>query len=183
MIRVIDNFIPEFETVRDMVMQANFGQYEFMGKPYSGVGQVMLPVRALLEESLGFNIDFVHGHLRLGTKETALTHYIHADTYSQMAMVLYFTEPQCETGTAFWRHKATGESLMPSNAPPDVFAMFDADIEDESKWVQQMFVKAQENRAVLFNSRLFHSRFPRELPIEEHEVPRLVATAFFNRAA
>lgn len=183
MIRVIDNFIADFDTVRDMVMQSKFGDYEFMGKPYTGVGQVMLPVRALVEEYLGFKVDVLHGHLRIGRRDTALTHYIHADTYGQLAMVWHFTEPKCETGTAFWTHRETGTSLMPADAMPEHFALLDADTDDESKWQRTAFVEAKENRAVLFNSKLLHSRYPCELPIDEGDTPRLVATAFFNKAA
>lgn len=182
MIHVADNFLQDFEVVREMVTQATFSDFEFLGSKYSGFAQVTLPLRALIEDAVGFNVDFFMSHLRIGKRSTPLTNTIHADNYgAQYAMVLHFNKPACKTGTAFWRHRETGLYRMQQDE--NLFKFLDGEVKDESKWEMINLVEAEENRAVFFDSAQFHSRWPHTLPIEENETPRLVSTIFFNRAA
>lgn len=183
-IQVIDNFIPGYADIRPLIDSCEFGEFGFWGKRYAGVGEYTLPLKALIEDVLGEPIYFVQSHIRLGTKHTPLTHYIHADNAAaKYACVVYLSEPDCDTGTAFWSHKALGVDRLQMPCPPEVFAKLDADIADESKWDRLEYVQAKENRAVIFDSQLFHSRYPQHLPIATGETPRLVSTIFFNKVS
>jgi hypothetical protein len=121
--------------------------------------------------------------VRLGNKNTPLTNYIHADNaVCKYALVWYLNEPPCKTGTKFWKHKATGADHMPWPVPQDLWDAVDTDTKDESKWEETGYVEAKANRALLFDSQLFHSRWPKDLPMEEDDEPRLVFVGFFNNA-
>lgn len=177
---VIDDFLPDFDLVRKFVDGVEYGDHEFMGKTYTGFGQVTLPLKALIEEVCG-PVSIRMSHLRLGTKATPLTHYIHADNCgASWAMVLCLSQPNVETGTAFWTHKETGLERLPMPCPPELFVKLDHDLPDVSKWTLTEMVESKENRAIVFESARFHSRFPKVLPIEPGDKPRIVSTTFFD---
>jgi hypothetical protein len=181
-IKVIDNFLPNFELVRPLLDGVEFSDHVYKGKNYTGFGKITLPIKKLIEEEMGFMVEFKQSHVRVGTKNTPLTHYIHSDSAdAQYACVLYFNEPSCDTGTMFWRHKATGLDRMKQPVDPCLFEMLSKHIGDESHWDKLEYVKAKANTAVIFDASLFHSRFPKDLPIEDGETPRLVSTIFFNK--
>lgn len=181
-IKVIDNFIPNFDVVKPLLEGVEFSDHIYKGKNYTGFGKVTLPLKKLIEEEMGFMIEFKQSHVRVGRENTPLTHYIHSDSCdAQYACVLYFNEPACDTGTMFWEHKHTGLDRMGQPVDPDLFEMLSKHISDESHWNKLEYVQAKANRAVIFDSSLFHSRYPQVLPIKDGEVPRLVSTIFFNK--
>lgn len=181
-IKVIDNFIPNFEVVRPLLDGVEFGDHIYKGKTYTGFGKVTLPIKKLIEEEMGFMVEFKQSHVRVGRENTPLTHYIHSDSCdAQYACVLYFNEPACDTGTMFWEHKGTGLDRMTQPVDPELFQMLSTQIDDEGFWNKLEYVKAKANRAVIFDSSLFHSRFPKTLPIKEGDTPRLVSTIFFDK--
>jgi hypothetical protein len=196
---VIDDFLPDFELAKRFIADVEYSDYEFGGKWYTGVGQVTLPVKALIEREVG-PIKIKHNHLRIGRKDTPLTHYIHTDNYgTALAMVLCLQSPDCVSGTAFWRHKETGldrlelpdtrtvldsEELCSDAAIAQRwrrFAYFDKAIKDESAWEMTELVESIENRALIFDANMFHSRWPKTLPVESGDKPRIVCTVFFDR--
>jgi hypothetical protein len=182
-IKVIDDFTPLafFECVKGLVEGVEFTDYEFTGKTYVGVGGVTLPVKKWIEKHMGAPVTFTMSHVRMGNKNTPLTNYIHADNAAcRYALVWYLSEPPCETGTCFWLHNETQMDRMPWPPPKDLWGAVDKDTADESKWTKLEYVEAKENRAVLFDSQLFHSRYPKGLPLEESDEPRLVCVVFFN---
>ncbi len=177
---VIDDFLPDFELVKKFVSGVEYGEHLYMGKMYTGFGPVTIPLKALIEEVCG-PVSIRLSHLRLGTKATPLTHYIHADIAgAKWGMVLCLSQPECETGTAFWTHTETGMDRMPFPTPPEIFRKLDDDIEDERLWTMTDMVPAKENRALFFESARFHSRYPKNLPIEPGDKPRIVCTTFFD---
>lgn len=180
-IKVKDDFLPNHQEVVEAIKNTTFGDHTHNGKNYTGVGQVSIPVKALMEEVLGIKVIIKDSHLRLGNKKTPLTHYIHADSpEAEYAMVLHLTTPACKSGTAFWEHKYTGLSNLPKQYGKALFDLIDQDTWNENKWNLTDFVESKANRAVFFDSSLFHSRWPKHLPIEENETPRLVFVAFFD---
>lgn len=182
LIKVIDDFIPNFEYIRPLIDGVSFGDHEYKGKTYTGFGPATLPLKKLIEEEMGFMVEFQESHIRLGTENTPLTHYIHADSDgAQFACVVYLNNPSCDTGTMFWKHKSTGIDRLEQPADPCLFELFSKHISDESKWDKLEYVEAKENRAVIFDAALFHSRYPQTLPIKEGDTPRLVCTIFFNK--
>ena len=174
---IIDNFLPDIGIVKRHITDVEYGEHELLGKKYTGFGRVSLPVKALIEKTTG-PISIRVCYLRKGGRDTPLTYNIHADrAVASHAFVLCINEPECESGTMFWRHKGTGLDALPVPTPLDVFAMLDADLHDESKWEQTEFVPSRENRALIFDSARFHSRWPKVI---DSETPRIVCTAFFD---
>lgn len=178
---VVDDFIPDFDVVNKVVQNTVFGNFELNGKVYTGFCNAIIPVKSLMEDVLGVKVAIQLGHLRMGNKNTPLTHYIHADNYgSRRAMVLFFNEPDCETGTAFWRHKELGFDRLPDDCSEELFVRLDKDIRNPDLWEMIDYVPAVKNRAVFFDGMLFHSRYPEHLPITEDMTPRLNLTVFWS---
>lgn len=174
--KVIDNFLPDFDLVKRFIADVEYGDYEMEGKHYTGVGQVTLPVKALLEQHLG-PIKIKANHLRIARNDTPLTHYIHTDNYgTALVMVLCLQASDCLTGTAFWTHKESG---LDSLELPDKFEYFNNAIKNEDEWGMSELVESKENRALIFEANLFHSRWPKVMPIGAK--PRIVSTVFFDK--
>lgn len=103
---------------------------------------------------------------------------IHSDMgWGTHAAVLYLSEG--EGGTAFWRHKATGAARID---PGDMtlFEQVRHDWDDASKWEQVGLAEMKLGRLLIYESALFHSRWPFEAFGTDHESGRLVAVAFFS---
>lgn len=178
---VIDDFLPDFELAKRFIADVEYSDYEFGGKCYTGVGQVTLPVKALIEREIG-PIKIKHNHLRIGRKDTPLTHYIHTDRYgTEYGFVLCLSAPDCASGTAFWTHKETGLERLPEHSSSDMFSYFDGELKKEEGWYINGLVDSVENRAIIFEADKFHSRWPKTLPVESGDKPRIVCTVFFDR--
>jgi hypothetical protein len=176
---VIDDFLPDFDLVKSFIADVEYGDYEMEGKHYTGVGQVTLPVKALIEKRLG-PIKIKANHLRMARSDTPLTHYIHTDNYgTALGMVLCLQAPDCPSGTAFWRHKETGLDRIEMDK--DVFEYFDEELKNPDAWEMTELVESAENRAVIFETNRFHSRWPKDMPIALGEKPRIVCTVFFDK--
>lgn len=185
MILVAPDFMPGFAEYRDVLVNAEYGDHEILGKTYHGIAPVTLPVKSMIEDALGFKVAIGLNSIRFGTRATPLTHYIHADhAGGEFGMVWTLQAPDCESGTAFWRHRFTGMDRFPERGNADssakLFEYFDHELKDESKWQLKRIVRNIENQAVFFKSNLWHSRYPRELPIDDGK-PRIVCVAFFSR--
>jgi hypothetical protein len=113
--------------------------------------------------------------------------YIHSDRESgNYTCIVYLTEHEQDSGTAFFMHKRTGLKEMPSFAEMQERGILDELKEDmvsrdPDKWVQVDYVRGAYNRALIFNAPLFHSRFPLEGIGSSFETGRLVwASHFFK---
>lgn len=107
---------------------------------------------------------------RLTLADDVLPTFIHDDAaMARRTGILYLnTQRTCQGGTAFWRHRSSGLVAHPTD---DELAVLggDAFIEqlrsdglDESKWEQTGMVEMKWNRLLMFDSRLFHSPYPRQ---------------------
>lgn len=182
-IRVIDDFTPQefFTQIVKLVKGVEFTEYEFISKRYLGVAGLTLPIKKFIEKEMGKKVSFTMSHVRMGNEKTPLTNYIHADNAAcKYACVWYLNDPPCDTGTQFWKHNETATDRMPWPPPQDLWDATDKDTQDESKWTKLEYTQAKANRAVLFDSQLFHSRYPKDLPLAEEDEPRLVFVVFFN---
>jgi len=190
MILVVPGFMPDFESYRDTLLNAEYGDHEILGKTYHGIAPVTLPVKSLIEDAMGFKVAIGINSIRFGTRATPLTHYIHADHGGgEFGMVWTLQVPDCDTGMAFWRHRLTGMDAFPKHDPSSatasdssakLFEYFDHELKDEQKWKLKRIVRNVENQALFFRSNLWHSRWPRELPIDDGK-PRVVCVCFFSR--
>lgn len=188
---VVDGFCDEPERVRASVMAAGFGTW----RPNKG------EVGSSIYEGMGFWGDharMVHALMRaLGgpvvpnsmffrsTNVGMERAYIHSDRESgNRTCVAYLSEHDEESGTAFFMHKRTGLTQMPSFAEMQALGILDelkADMvsRDPDKWVQTDYVRGRYNRALIFHAPLFHSRFPVEGIGATHEDGRLVWVSHF----
>lgn len=180
-ILIIDDFFPDIDKVFPFLKEVPIGEYSMFGKSYSGVGPVTIPVQFLIMQALHKPVKITISHLRIGNSTTKLTNYIHADgPAGDFAAVIHFTEPDCFTGTAFWKNIRTGEDRLNPEHTTEEFEAYSKETDDESFWKMVSYVGAKENRATIFKSNLFHSRSPKNLPILENETPRMVYTAMFK---
>lgn len=182
-IMVIDNFLPNFEEVRQEALQAAFYDYPAHdGEVYKRVFIRSRPdIMKRLEENFGGPIELLMMGYRLNYAGELPNHAIHTDMgWGEWAMVLYLNEVPSgiESGTAFWRHEL-GSVRLQAGDVNTLFAVQD-DWDDESKWIQTKFVPMIPNRAIIYKSELFHSRWPFEGFGSLPEDGRLIAVAFFN---
>jgi hypothetical protein len=94
--------------------------------------------------------------------------YIHSDRQTgNHTCVLYMSDHEEPSGTAFYRHIPTGLIEMPTFEEMKEMGIFDQltkDMVDRSPevWEQLEVVEGKKNRALIFDAPLFHSRYPLE---------------------
>src|SRR5574342_14306 len=82
--------------------------------------------------------------------------------WGKYALVLYLSEPiGTLSGTAFWTHKEqnTNRILV---GDVELLQAIEGDWDDVNKWRQDQFISSKFNRAAIYKSELFHSRWPFE---------------------
>lgn len=106
---------------------------------------------------------------RVATEEVDTDWRIHADSKvgdirPERALVLYISESTKEGlhGTAFWKHKEMGYEmpLDVSNEESDRFLLEEANNVDN--WELHSVVGYKPNRALMYPSNYFHSKYPNE---------------------
>lgn len=190
---VIDDFCPEIEQVKASAFAAGFDTWrpnkgEVGSSVYEGMGfwgdhalmlrsLIRVTGTAVVPNSMFFRVTNV------GMERA----YIHSDREAgNHTCICYMTEHEEESGTAFFKHKRTGLTAMPSFAEMQEMGIFDelkADMvsRDPDKWVQTDYVRGQYNRALIFNAPLFHSRFPLEGIGDRAETGRLIWASHFYK--
>lgn len=174
---VIDDFLPL--SVREEALRAPFIDWQgFDGEVYRRICITEVPgLRKRLEQEVG-PVQMLGMGYRLNFGGEVPNHAIHSDMgWGTHALVLYLSEG--EGGTAFWRHKATAAERIEQGDD----ALFEAvrhDWDDASKWDQVALCPMKLNRAVIYESALFHSRWPFEAFGSGPDDGRLIAVAFFT---
>jgi hypothetical protein len=190
---VVDNFCDKIDSVVQSVFAAGFDTWkpnkgEVGSSVYEGMGfwgNHALMIHALVGAINGVVIPNTM-YFRV-TNEGMERAYIHSDRESgNYTCVCYLTDHAEESGTAFFMHKRTGLTAMPSfqeMRDMDIFDEMKADMvsRDPDKWVQLDFVRGMKNRALIFNAPLFHSRFPLEGIGKTPEAGRLVWASHFYK--
>lgn len=190
---VIDNFCQELDKVRESALAAGFDTWkpnkgEVGSSLYEGMGfwgDHALMLRSLMQAVGGVVIpNTLYFRYTVPGMERA---YIHSDRETgSHTCVAYLTEHEEEYGTAFFTHKPTGLSAMPSfreMADAGMLEDLKADMisRNPDKWIQTDFVRGKKNRALIFNAPLFHSRFPIEgIGISETDA-RMVWVTHFHK--
>ena len=191
---VIDNFCPEIETVRLSALAAGFDTWrpnkgEVGSSVYEGMGfwgDHALMIRALIGAVGMVAPNTMYFRYTVPGMEKA---YIHSDRESgNHTCICYLTDHEEEYGTAFFTHKRTGLSEMPSFAQMQedgILEELKADMvsRNPSKWRQTDFVRGKKNRGLIFNAPLFHSRFPIEGIGSSADNARMVWASHFNKIA
>jgi len=103
---------------------------------------------------------------------------IHPDTVmSQYACLIYLSEVWPEgSGTSFWEHKKQGRLHTELSNHEEL----QRDSNDRSKWTEYYRVQGKQNRALIYDSRLFHCAEPVGGFGHNAQDGRIVLTYFFN---
>lgn len=191
---VIDNFCPEIETVRLSALAAGFDTWrpnkgEVGSSIYEGMGfwgDHALMIRALIGAVGMVAPNTMYFRYTVPGMEKA---YIHSDRESgNHTCICYLTDHDEDYGTAFFTHKRTGLSEMPSFSQMQEDGILeelkrDMVSRDPSKWIQTDFVRGKKNRGLIFSAPLFHSRFPIEGIGSNADNARMVWASHFNKIA
>jgi hypothetical protein len=174
MINVIDDFLDEVthKQVYNKLLNNEFQEVV--------VGEKSFFVQYSDEDFNNFIIDKISklegierkcllGFFRVSTDKLDTVWGIHADSKicdirPERAIVLYISESTKEGvhGTAFWKHKEIGYE-MPNDASDEYFdKILTEDACDLSKWDLHSIIGYKQNRAVMYPSNYFHSKYPNE---------------------
>lgn len=148
------------------------------GQVYKRVSLTAVPGLVEAIEKVMGPVDMLGMGYRLNYGGELPNAAIHSDLgWGTHAAVVYLSDGP--GGTAFWRHKATGSEAIDQG---DV-ALWEAvrdDWNDESAWEMVGLAEMKLGRGVIYESRLFHSRYPFAAFGSGPEDGRLVAVAFFT---
>ena len=190
---VIDDFCDDPERVRKSAFAAGFDTWNpNKGKVGSSVYEGMgfwgdhAPMIRSLIRSVGGVVIPNSMFFRVSNVGMERA-YIHSDRHAGAhTCIAYLTEHDEASGTAFYRHKRTGLTEMPTFEE-----MADMGIEEElkqdmvsrdpAKWEQVDYVRGQYNRALIFTAPQFHSRFPLEGIGDSFDNGRLVWASHFYK--
>ena len=176
---VYDDFLPDASTVREIALAAPYFDYPAHdGEVYKRIWIGQVPgLQEAIEAKVG-PVEMLGMGYRLNYAGELPNAAIHSDLgWGTHALVLYLSEGP--GGTAFWTHRASGARTI-YVGDHDLFAKVKDDWNDESKWDQRELVAMKFNRALIYRSALFHSRYPFEAFGTTPDDGRLIAVAFFN---
>jgi hypothetical protein len=173
MIQVFDDFLANPDVVRQSAIASGFGSWRptkgaigssvYDGMNFYGDHATILET---IHRKVGF-LGFANSMLFRVTNETTERAYVHSDvTAGDTTCILYLSQHADKYGTGFYRHRESGELVMPPldklALDPTRFEQLKADINDSSDriWEEVQFVDGKYNRAILFKSHRWHRRFP-----------------------
>lgn len=177
--KIVDNFLPDAAAVRAAALCAPFeDKLGPDGEVYKRVCVTDVPgLIPALEAAVG-PVEMLLTAYRLNFNGENPNAAIHSDIgWGTHALVLYLCDG--EGGTAFWKHKATGEHRIEPGDVPLWHAVRD-DWNRPEAWDMHALAELKFNRAVIYESALFHSRHPFAAFGSGPEDGRLIAVAFFN---
>lgn len=175
---VIDDFLENAEQLRDIGLKLSYPEIPGYFPGRNSVERINIDglteiVGGITEEALQPVVqDFSHGKFRIALSGDTGQGDIHFDFSATWSGVLFLTRPEdCQGGTAFFRHKASGTDQAPlteSELKAMGYADYDQMVQkivqedgiDRTKWDLQMQVPMRFNRLVLFNSWLWHTAGP-----------------------
>lgn len=184
----VDNFLAEPDKVRSAGLRAQYSDRLLKdGAVYKRVCETNIPeVIDALNRAMGRPISLLGMGFRLNYEGELPNQSIHTDAgWGTYAMVLYLTPDDIllrlpETnGTMLWTHAATGTDGVTQTDIPLLLEVMD-DWEDETKWQPRQLLEAKYNRASLYRSDHFHSRYPFEAFGSTPNDGRLTLVAFFD---
>jgi|SRR5688572_2091545 len=176
---VIDNFHPFPDLLRQHALKQEFEDWQGPdGEVYKRICRIQVPgILAMLTDLFG-PVDMLGMGYRLNYNEEEPNAAIHSDLgWGTHALVLYLCEGS--GGTAFWSHRVT-EAHRIDPGDQVLFEHVAPDWNDESKWEIRQMVNLKYNRALIYESALFHSRYPFKAFGDSPENGRLIVVAFFT---
>lgn len=177
---IIDDFLPNFSSVQRQGIHADYTDWAAPdGQVYKRICITDIPgLQEAIEEKVG-PVEMLGMGFRLNYEGEPPNQAIHTDLgWGTHALVLYLRDGP--SGTAFWKHNKTNtESINVGQV--ELLEQIKADWEDESKWRMDEFVGMRANRALIYPSELYHSRYPFKAFGNTPETGRLIVVAFFNK--
>lgn len=176
---IIDNFIASPDPIRAAGLIADYEDWQGPdGEVYKRIYRVDIPeMWKAVEHAMG-PVEKLGMAYRLNYNGELPNAAIHSDMgWGTHALVWFGCDG--EGGTAFWRHKETGaERIKPGDL--ELYEQIKDDWDDESKWEMVELAGVKFNRAVIYSSELFHSRYPFGAFGTDAESGRLIIVAFFT---
>jgi hypothetical protein len=172
MINIIDDFLDEniYESVYQKLSDNEFIEIE-VGDKHFWVQYSNKDFDNFIVEKLtaidGVQRECLLGFFRVATEEFDTDWRIHADSKvgdirPERALVLYISPSTKEGlhGTAFWKHKKVGYKMPDdvTNEESDRFLLEEANNLDN--WELSSVVGYRPNRALMYPSVYFHSKYP-----------------------
>lgn len=189
---VIDNFFGSPEAERTKALTATYGTVEHDGMNYPGISVVEDPT-SLAKIQSAINCDpptsaTVTYRQYLPKDEQAT--FIHNDSLiGTISAIAFLTkdEDAKNSGLAFWRHNETGWEGQPTVEQmgdiPDTKELWHR-IHQEgmnpANWTLTDFVPMKFNRCVVFLSKTYHSRYPKEPIGPTIDSSRLIKVFFYK---
>lgn len=186
---VIDDFLLEPEALR-LRAQAIEGHYA----PYRGedwpeentlrrVSQCRLSgLPEALERALHAPVEILFSGFRLDYAGELPIRPVHFDAEcGDFAAVLYLNlDHQARGGTAFWRHRLHAIDGLPPGSREEIEAWYRSECDYPEAWEIASLIGMRFNRIVVYPTRYFHSRWPREGFGASPGDGRLIGGIFFN---
>lgn len=192
---VVDGFMPNAGDIRARALSAGFQTERFQNRDYTGTGVKYKPFEVLDRMNRYFGQYTVPELFcfRLSHTATEMDAAVHSDnTVGKFAAMLYLTPDDVSrgqvSGTAFWKHKATGWLAMPTEAELAAAGMTIEDMmrdwKDMGAWEMVGLVPIRFNRFISYESRTFHSRWPHAGfgSADDPASARLTLNLFYNFA-
>lgn len=178
-VEVYDQFLANPGMVRAHALASPFVDWPGPdGEVYKRVCLTEVPgLRDRIESAMG-PVDMLGMGYRLNFAGERPNAAIHSDLgWGTHALVLYLCDGP--GGTAFWMHHATRtRRIRPGDT--ELLEKVRGDWNDEGAWSMRGMVPLHFNRALIYPSELFHSRYPFEAFGSGKEDGRLIAVAFFT---
>lgn len=186
-IKIIHDFCADPDGVRQSFLDAGIGAWKpnkgevgssiYEGMAFWGKHAVMVHALAQAQGQPVFpNNMFV----RVSNKDTERA-YVHSDRESgSHTCVAYLSKHEGLSGTGFYRHRESGMTRMPSfdelRQNPEFFEQLKRQMVEgnETDWELLDFVRAEYNKAVIFDAPLFHARHPKHGFGETAEEGRMI---------
>lgn len=176
---VFEEFMPNIEEIREHALAASYEDWPGPdGEVYKRICITEIPgLRAKIESVVG-PVDMLGMAYRLNYKGELPNATIHTDLgWGTHALVLYLNDG--ESGTAFWRHSKTGAKSV-TEKQLELLQIVETDWNYPDAWEMRNLIGMRKNRALIYESKLFHSRYPFKAFGNSPETGRLIAVAFFT---
>lgn len=176
---VLEDFHPYPDNLRTIGLSARYEDWLGPdGQVYKRIYKGMVPGIAELIEGILGPVEMLGMGYRLNFNNEVPNQAIHSDLgWGTHALVLYLSEGL--SGTAFWRHKETG-AVRIDPGDTELFETINKDWDDKMSWEMVENVAMKFNRALIYESALFHSRYPFDAFGDSPEAGRLIVVAFFT---
>ena len=172
MINIIDDFLDDkkYQSIYKRLLDNDFVDVELGGKHFwvqfsdDYFNDMIINKLSAID---GVQRECLLGFFRIATEEFDTDWRIHADSKvadirPERALVFYISPSTKEGlhGTAFWKHKKLGYSIPENISNEEFDRMLKDEANDLEHWELHSVIGYKPNRAVIYPSTYFHSKYP-----------------------